>query len=87
MAVDPIIEALVSKQPWYVCLRKHTIGGHDAIRGEVIDVSDVAPHTLNSLVERRYLYMLPYGLKPPEAVDGRRMLPGYEPVPEKEEAA
>lgn len=93
MAVDPIIEALVSKQPWYVCLRKHTLNAHDTIRGEVVNVEGVPASVLNSLVERRYLYMLPYGLNPPPAVEGpdgveRRMLPGHKaPEALQEEAA
>ena len=92
MAVDPIIESLIAKQPYYVCLRKHTLAGHEAIRGEVVDTTGVADSVLHSLVERRYLYMLPYGLNPPKAVKGsdgveRKMLPGHGESKPKEEVA
>lgn len=92
MAVDPIIASLVSKQPYYVCLRKHSLGGREVIRGEVVDTTGITASVLNSLVERRYLYMLPYGLKPPQAVEGddgveRRMLPGHAAQKPREEVA
>ncbi len=63
---DPIIESLVSKQPWYVVLRRCTVSGYNAERGAVFDTSGLRSDRLDSLVNRRYLFMMPYGIKPPK---------------------
>jgi len=77
---DPLIEALTGKQPYYVVLKRCTLGGQPRERGEVIDTAGWRSDRLAMLAARRMVFQLPYGLKPPAAQkcdDGyeRMMLP------------
>jgi hypothetical protein len=84
---DPLIEHITPPNNWYVVLRPFNgEGDYRFVRGEVVDTAEW--RRVPSLIENRYIQVLPYGAEVPEPdAEGRRVLvvaeDGSVPVPEK----
>lgn len=74
MSVDPLIEAITPKTPWYVVLRPFEGDGSTRyVRGEVVDTTGWMHH--KRLVDLRYISVFPFGATLPEPdADGRRII-------------